>query len=165
MLQPQIQDALIPRLICDEMLQKAGRWLRAAGYDVFIPDYGQADNEIVQYARDENRILITRDRKINEYRNAEHFVLLIQENYLNEQLREISNALNIDWLYKPFSRCMICNTELEQLDLNQWYKLPEDIQEKCEVAYKCPGCERIYWPGTHVDRMIKQLRSFNRGQW
>ena len=51
-----------PRLLCDEMWQGLGRWLRAAGYDTLIIDEGRSDQTLVDLAQRIKRVLLTRDR-------------------------------------------------------------------------------------------------------
>ncbi len=49
-----------PRFVVDTMLGRLARWLRAMGYDTLYP--GQAeDRRLLQIARAEERILLTRD--------------------------------------------------------------------------------------------------------
>ena len=52
------------RLLCDEMLQGLGRWLRAAGHDTAIAAGGVADTTLVELALAESRILVTCDRAL-----------------------------------------------------------------------------------------------------
>jgi Mut7-C RNAse domain len=58
------------RFLCDEMLAGLGRWLRIAGYDTAIADCGRRDRDLVEQAHAEQRILLTRDRRLVEIRRA-----------------------------------------------------------------------------------------------
>ncbi|HEX23045.1 MAG TPA: hypothetical protein ENH21_06395, partial [Chromatiales bacterium] len=100
------------KLLCDEMLMRLGRWLRAAGYDTGLAINGENDRDLFQRARHENRRLLTRDHKLHEYRHADGTVILLRGNELDEQVHELSQRLSIDWLYRPLSRCLVCNTPL-----------------------------------------------------
>src|SRR5512143_620805 len=101
-----------PRFLCDEMLQRLGRWLRAAGYDTAIAAAGQDDRELVQQANNENRLLLTRDRHMAQFRNGRGLVMLLEPNSLTSEVADISERFAIDWLLRPFSRCLECNTPL-----------------------------------------------------
>lgn len=139
------------RMLCDEMLKGLARWLRAAGYDVAMEPDGTADRILVERALRENRLLLTRDRSLLEIRHAMRVVLLLQGNDLESCVREITRKLNIDWLFNPFSRCSLCNTQL--VDAERPADFPADI----ETTFLCPNCNKYYWHGGHVDRMRQQL--------
>ena len=155
----------IPRFVCDEMLFRLGRWLRAAGYDVVIAESGESDRELFELAHREHRLLITRDRKLAEYRNASDVIVILQQNDLKDCLQELSRQLSINWLLKPFSRCMVCNTKLIAASDVQYRELPEDIQEESEKAFYCPACKQLFWEGSHVRRMRQTLENFSRNRW
>ena len=147
------------------MLQRAGRWLRAAGYDVVIAEPGQPDNELLEQARREGRLLITRDRGLLAYRDAPEHVLLLQANQLEEVLAEISERLDIDWQRRPFSRCMECNTPLVPAPEEVKRRVPPESLREDETLLYCPRCDKPYWNGSHVKRMRRHLERFARGDW
>lgn len=149
------------RFYCDEMLKGLGRWLRAAGYDTRIQDKGGSDGTMLQAARRERRFLLTRDRKLMEFRYAPGTVILLRGNALDECVVELSNRLQLDWLYRPFSRCLICNTELVKADGAAWERVPEESRAHAKIVYCCVTCARIYWEGGHVRRMRAQLVDWN----
>ena len=61
-------DGRAPALLCDRMLIRLGRWLRAAGYDTEIAADAIADRLLLDHAIREGRLLLTRDRKLAEHR-------------------------------------------------------------------------------------------------
>ena len=149
------------KFLCDEMLKGLGRWLRAAGYDTVIADNGVADRELIKQARDEGRLLITRDRKLNEFRDAHKHVILLMSNHLQDCVRELNKIKDIDWSYRPFSRCLLCNYPLREADPGQYSQIPEEsrqiAEQKSERVYWCDHCNKPYWAGSHVRRMRKTL--------
>lgn len=153
------------RFLCDEMLARLGRWLRAAGYDVVIANPGQDDRELLQQARDEQRRLITRDRKLLEHRGALAHVTLINSNRLPGQLEEFSQYFEIDWLCKPFSRCLECNDELVEAAEEVVERVPLEALRKDETVLYCKRCDKPYWYGSHVKRMRRKLEHFTEGVW
>lgn len=146
-----------PKFFCDEMLMRLGRWLRAAGYDTAIADNGERDRDILQRARREGRLLLTRDRKLCEHRGAADTVILLQSERLDEQARELRQRLNLDWLHDPFSRCLVCNTPL-QTGAPSAAGIPDDVDR--DGLRHCPGCGRVYWDGSHVRRMRARLAAW-----
>jgi uncharacterized protein with PIN domain len=147
------------------MLQRVGRWLRAAGYDVAIAESGESDAVLMQQARYQKRLLITRDRGLAEYHDAHEYVVLLQGNRLDELLRELTERLDIDWEYKPFTRCMECNTPLVVAPPEVIPRVPKESLREGETLLYCPHCDKPYWNGSHVKRMRKQLARFARGEW
>lgn len=149
------------RFYCDEMLKRLGRWLRAAGYDTRIQEHAGSDSIMLQAARREGRLLVTRDRKLLEFRHAPGTVILLRGNTLNECVAGLSDELQLDWLYRPFSRCLVCNTELAEADRAAWDSIPETARTYAQRLYWCVTCTRIYWEGGHVRRMRARLAAWN----
>src|SRR4051812_21786929 len=54
------------RLMCDEILLRLWRWLRAAGYDTAIAEGGAEDAAVIARCAAESRVLLTRDRRLAE---------------------------------------------------------------------------------------------------
>ncbi len=146
-----------PRLLCDEMLKGLARWLRAAGYDVELEPDGTPDRRLVERAALENRLLLTRDRTLLEIRGAARVVLLLNANGIDDCARELTQTLGIDWLHRPFSRCLLCNTPLIAADR------PLGFPPHTEHLYICPTCDKYYWQGGHVTRMRHRLQSWQAG--
>ncbi len=153
------------RFLCDEMLARLGRWLRAAGYDVVIAESGEADSELLQRACDEDRLFITRDRKIQERRGAAGRLVLLEANQLSGQLQELSWLCPIDWLCRPFSRCLECNSELRVADDEVRTRVPPGALREDEPLLYCPRCDQPYWYGSHVRRMQRKLEHLSVGNW
>ena len=151
-----------PRILCDEMLTGLGRWLRAAGYDALIAAPGTADRVLLKQALAEDRLLITRDRKLMEMRHAAEVALLISANELEDCIAELNQALAIDWQLAPFSRCLLCNMPLELADHAICQRVPADVQAVNTQILYCPRCDKAYWQGSHTTRMAIKLAAFKR---
>lgn len=146
------------KFICDEMLQRLGRWLRAAGYDTKIASNSLKDCEIFDVAYKEHRLVITRDRHFKQMKDPQHLILFLQGNALEECVRELNEYLAINWLYQPFSRCLVCNTPLIALPNATLLTLaPLDIQQLHQDIRYCQSCHKLYWQGSHAQRMLKTL--------
>lgn len=155
-----MSEHVLPKLLCDEMLQRLGRWLRAAGYDTEIAMDAEPDYELLKQARREGRYLLTRDQKMLEFRNASETVILLAANSLDECAQALSEQLNIDWLAQPFSRCMVCNTEFIDASLQQLADLSLVRTEHVNAAFYCPNCRQVFWDGSHVKRMRTHLHDW-----
>ncbi len=154
-----------PRFLCDEMLQRLGRWLRAAGYDTAIASPGQDDRELVQQANYESRLLLTRDRHMAQFRNGHGLVVLLEPNSLTSEVADISCRFAINWLIRPFTRCLECNTPLIPASAEQRMRLPEGALNISDIVLYCPHCDKLYWDGSHVRRMRHTLQNFSHSMW
>ncbi len=151
-----------PKFLVDEMLQRLGRWLRAAGYDTVVAINAIPDYYLLRQAIDENRLLLTRDRKLMEHRRAPGNVILLTCNSLEECVQALTQQLHIDWQHKPFSRCLVCNTPLLDATPDQIRRAPASVHERDLPALYCPRCNQVFWEGSHVKRMRHQLVSWHR---
>ncbi len=142
------------RLLADGMLGRLARWLRLLGYDTAYDNHA-ADAELARRARAEGRILLTRDRELARRRGLR--ALLIQAESLEEQVQEVQNALGPP-PHPALSRCAVCNAELEPVAPHEIAdRVPPYVLRTQTEFHRCPGCGRIYWPGTHLRRMQEQL--------
>jgi uncharacterized protein with PIN domain len=147
--------------LCDHMLVRLGRWLRAAGYDTIIAEKTLSDPEILQEAIREDRYLITRDRHFLAMKDKFDKIVWLEGNSVDECLKELSQKLPIDWMKDPFSRCLLCNAELVPAGPEKKNKIPERVQGQKEDFLYCPACDKIYWFGTHTDRMLAKLKGLS----
>jgi len=150
------------KFLCDVMLARLGRWLRAAGYDTVIAKTGQADRDLFRLAVDEQRLLISLDRKLPEHRASNGHLLLLKSNKIIESIHELNEHLNIDWLFRPFSRCLLCNAMLVQCRPELHPKLYDDVRDTNGDVYYCNNCDQVFWRGSHVSRMRQKLESWNK---
>jgi uncharacterized protein len=151
-----------PRLLCDEMLQRLGRWLRAAGYDTAIADGGKPDADLLKQASDEGRILLTRDRGLAMGAGSTVAVVELATDELDAAARALRDGIGIDWLRAPFTRCLVDNAALHPARPAEWDRLPGRIRGLAGPLTTCPRCGRIYWPGGHQRRMRTRLEQWRR---
>lgn len=156
---------IAPKIICDQSLEDTAHWLRAAGYDVYVPFESLTSDQFSEIAQREQRVLIVHHNIANELPPSLKGVVSIDSPLVFEQIKQIGKHLKIDWLYKPFSRCMVCNTAMVKLNINQWIDLPEEIHNRTVTSCGCPSCRRIYWAGEEINRMVDQLQSFKSLDW
>jgi uncharacterized protein with PIN domain len=157
------------KLVCDEMLQGLGRWLRAAGYDTKIATNGEDDRELLQQAQHEGRLFLTRDRTLlSEHGGYAEGVVLLMSNEVSDCAAELTRRLGIDWLKAPFTRCLLCNRPLVTLTREGQPQMeepvPDDVWQRGPVLY-CEACRKAYWEGSHVRRMRAKLEAFALQQW
>lgn len=140
------------KFILDEHLGKLARYLRLCGFDTLISKEF-TDNEIVRISVSEKRIILTRDKQLLKNRLVTHGCW-IRSVHTDEQIIDVFRRFDLKNMVRPFSRCLECNSLL--IDVSK-----DDIQERLlpgtrkyfENFRKCPGCDRIYWEGSHFQRM------------
>jgi hypothetical protein len=148
------------RLLCDEMLGRLARLIRAAGHDVAMAEAGQPDNELLDRARSEDRILVTRDRRLAEA--AGDRGLLLAPADVRAQAEAVGRALALDWMAAPFTRCLMDNAPLRDATPEEVRALLATVQAGPGPFRVCPGCGRRFWPGSHVRRLQERLETLNR---
>jgi len=146
-----------PRFVLDTHLGKLARHLRLAGFDcLYRNDY--RDSEIINAALADRRIVLTRDKGLLKQRLVTHgyFVRNIES---EKQLREVVRALQLESALRPFTRCRECNAELREVPKAEVLaRLPEKVRAAYERFSLCPGCGRVYWEGTHYQRLRRLLQ-------
>jgi len=145
------------KFVADRTLGKLARKLRILGFDALYWRGGNLDGAM-KAARSEGRLLLTRSRK-TEGKAEGLNVVVIEANDPKEQLREIVKKLSLETgEEKFFRRCLLCNEELRSLDRKEAEgRVPDFILQSYQVFHACPRCQRIYWPGTHYERMKKEM--------
>ena len=143
--------------LVDKTLGKLATWLRILGYDTASGQSTDLEG-IVSQARDEARTLLTKNTKL--YKKSEGLpVLFLEANDPFRQLREVVHYFRLtikdDLL---FSRCLLCNTLLEQIDPQEAHgKVPDYIYHNHREFSRCPSCRKVYWQGTHYGHMRKMV--------
>lgn len=151
------------RFLCDVMLGRLARWLRAAGHDALLADDAEEDRRLLDMAAEEGRILLTLDRRLARRRAAPGRVVLLHSESVAEQASELRRGLGVDWLRAPFSRCVVDNTLLRPAGAEEVAALPEKVRALGGPVSECPLCHRLYWPGDHHRRMRERLESWQEG--
>jgi uncharacterized protein with PIN domain len=145
-----------PRFVADVHLGKLARHLRMAGFDTqWCNDWD--DDAIVRRSAAERRTILTRDKGMLRRSDVErgYFVRATES---EAQLAEVVRALQLEALLAPFTRCRECNVVLEEVAKEAVIdRLPQKVRGFYERFRRCPGCDRVYWEGTHFARMQEVL--------
>ncbi|MHC1567781.1 MAG: Mut7-C RNAse domain-containing protein [Candidatus Syntropharchaeia archaeon] len=146
------------KFLADTMLGKLATWLRILGYDVLYPSAD--DNSLLSIAKEEGRILITRDKTLSIRANRLNIKnIRIKSDRVMEQLKELSLQYDIE-LEPKAERCSVCNSVIEKVEdmnlLNKEY-VPRRSVEEGRDFWICTGCGRVYWEGSHWKDIKKRL--------
>jgi uncharacterized protein with PIN domain len=150
------------RFVADSHLGGLAHLLRMAGFDtLYRNDFG--DREIVGLSVAEGRIVLTRDRELLKLRELTHgcFVHALKP---AQQFKEILVRLDLFGSLRPFTLCLECNRPLRDIDKAQVIdQLPPMVRERYSRFTTCDACGRIYWEGSHWQRMRELVEAAARG--
>jgi len=147
------------KFVTDGMLGKLTRWLRMLGHDVEYTG-SMDDRELIQKARNENRILLTRD--IELYRQA---IAKGAEAFLIENPNQTANLANLAKRFNfrlevdmQASRCPKCNSKIKVVSKAKITdKIPKSTSSNYDQFWQCQGCRQVYWRGAHWKKIDKTL--------
>jgi uncharacterized protein with PIN domain len=142
---------MVRRFLADVMLERLARWLRVIGADVESAPGAAADRDRVRRATAEDRVLLTRDRRLA----ADHAggaaagdIVVVRSAPPLQQLAEVVERFDVP-VGELFTRCLLCNVPLEPA--------PDVDGANVAPARRCPRCGRVYWEGSHTRRMRAAL--------
>lgn len=153
------------KFIVDANVGKLGKWLRVAGFDTVFAGSSD-DNRIIRTAMDEKRVLLTRDTQILNRRvvsSGRLKAVLVENDQVQAQLYQVINVLQLVAEIRPFSRCIECNCLLIPKAKEEVGELVPPYVFCTKMHYmQCPQCCRIYWRGTHWERMSNELEKITK---
>ncbi len=152
-----------PKFIVDHNVGKLTKWLRMMGYDAVFFN-GSNDSHMVTRALAEDRVILTRDTQIMKRKvitDGRVKAILIASDEPVVQMRQVTQTLDLDYRFRPFSLCLECNRPLEERSKEQVKdRVPPYVFRTQKQYMECPECHRIYWRGTHWEAMTRELAGF-----
>ena len=144
------------RFVLDVHVGRLAAYLRMAGFDALYGNQA-SDAELAGIVARERRVLLTRDRYLL-MRTAVDRGYWVRSTEPKQQLVEVVQRFDLAGSMRPFTRCMHCNTILEGASTESVLeRLPPLVKDRDFFRF-CPSCQRIYWEGTHHERMSKLLQ-------
>ena len=152
-----------PRFLLDGMLGSLASWLRICGYDS-IYHIDMNDEDLLLEAKKENRILLTRDKQLFE-RSKKYDVTsyYVQGKNPVERLGYLCKNIGIS-LVPQSSRCSQCNSQIKLIDKEEIIdQIPVKSYKHYDKFWICISCGKIFWKGSHWDKIIKTLSTAQKG--
>jgi len=142
------------RFVLDGHLGRLAAFLRLAGFDaLYLRDAGDAELAAVSAA--ERRILLTRDQGLLKRRAVTHGYL-VRSTRPTAQLTDVLQRFDLRRLVRPFTRCMRCNGLLAAVSKDEVAgQVPPRSYEAFDRFLRCQGCGKIYWQGSHYERLSR----------
>jgi uncharacterized protein len=140
------------RFVLDIHLGRLAAYLRLLGFDsLYRNDF--VDEDLARISSAEERILLTRDRGL--LKRAEiTYGYCVRESEIRRQVLEVLRRFDLFDSIAPFRRCLRCNELLQPVPKESIrHKLPPRVERAYEDFHLCPACGRIYWKGSHYERM------------
>lgn len=141
-----------PCFILDTHLGKLAAYLRMLGFDT---RYGNSyeDGELALIASEEKRIILTRDRGLLKRKMVTHGYI-VRETIPRVQILEVIKRFDLPTSISPFKRCIRCNGLLEAVQKEKIIdRLQPNTMRYFDEFRICTKCSRIYWKGSHYERM------------
>jgi len=147
--------------ILDVHLGKLARILRLLGFDVlYRNDFD--DDEIIRISLDEHRIILTRDRPMLFNKVITHAHWLHSTN-AEKQATEVLRRFDLFDQVRLFCRCPVCNGRIQSVEKGDILDRLEPLtKEYYDRFFQCSDCGKIYWQGTHYDRILRRLERIRR---
>ena len=160
----QVRD--IEKFVADGHLGKLVRDLRLLGIDVTYDPVAE-DRQLVTTSNNEERALLTRDRRLLMHAAVRHGYYLRSQDPL-EQTVEVLRRFDLGPTLAPFSRCLRCNARLEPAKKADVFERLEPLTRiYYEQFRRCRGCGQVYWSGSHFDKLrarVEEVRARLAGQ-
>jgi uncharacterized protein with PIN domain len=149
------------RFIVDRMLGTLCRYLRLMGYDaasanVYAEGNRREDTLLLLRAREEHRVLLTRDRELAR-RGGDQALLITGEDVMT-QLRQLARSGLIVPVLR-LNRCSICNEYLRPASPDEVNSAPYAPRKREHLDFFwCRRCRKLYWMGSHGKDLEKRLK-------
>ncbi len=149
------------RFVADVHLGSLARHLRLLGFDTTW-ERDHDDEEIIEIACSERRIILTRDMGILKNGRVTHGYWLRNTDPAR-QLEEVVRALDLVRDIEPYVRCMECNGELRAVERSSVaHFVPLQVFLVYRDFRQCQRCHRVYWKGSHLRRLDKIIERARR---
>jgi uncharacterized protein with PIN domain len=148
------------RFIVDIQLGRLARLLRMLGFDTALRKAGES---LLDLSLREQRIILTRDRGILKVKAVTHGCC-VHSSDPREQLREVVRRFDLRGRVRPFARCMACNGSIHAVARDAVLdRLPKRTAQSFDEFYQCASCGKVYWKGSHYDRMRALVEALVEG--
>lgn len=141
------------KLVADAMLGRLATWLRVLGLDTLFSASMTAPQFLTLIGW--GRRGLTRRTSLRGLPE----IIFIESDHHQEQLVQAVTELGLKPPWEGlFTRCVRCNQELARVERSEVLeRVPEYVYRTHDYFRQCPACGRIYWAGTHPERMTGLL--------
>lgn len=142
--------------VADAHLGGLARFLRMLGFDT-VHEPHLSDAAIRGLAWQERRIVLSRDLELLKCREIARGAYVYARK-AEAQLREVVERFGLAAHARPFTLCLACNVALAPVPKAAVLaRLPPAVAASRERFMHCARCDRLYWEGSHYERMRAAL--------
>jgi uncharacterized protein len=150
------------RFAADRHLGRLARLLRLLGYDtLYSPSVSVG--MLKEAATREGRTILSRGRLERRFVGVPG-VFGVASAVAAEQLREVVEHFGLDARSGLWTRCTRCNGAIEKVERAS---VESDLDPKIfnlyQEFFRCASCRHLYWRGSHVDRILQNLKQWQVG--
>lgn len=160
----RLQRRDVTRFVADGHLGKLVRRLRVLGIDVLYDNHA-TDAQLVATALEQERALLTRDRRLLMHAAVESGYWL-RSQFAHEQAAEVIARFELRDRVRPFTRCAKCNGMLEHVSKEE---VVDQLEPLTKIYYddfrRCAECGQVYWSGSHAPKLEAQLARAGVTNW
>ena len=157
------------KFIVDAMLGDVARWLRLLGYDTLYAS-NVDDREILEKARKENRVIVTRDTGLYWRARKLGIRAVLLRNTGSSVVDKLVVLIRKTGIELPEridpskSRCPLCNGELVPVEDKSLIsgRVPPKVLSAYDRFWVCKSCGKVYWLGSHWKNIYLQLESLRK---
>ena len=143
--------------VADCMLGRLAKWLKILGFDVLYFSKAE-DKDLADLSRREDRVLLTRDTGLIEKTAKRSNRLFVRSDGWEDQVVQVLDDLGLWDEVRPNTRCIECNLPLKALARERARNLVTPfVSEHASSFAICPGCDRVFWQGTHYGDMERKI--------
>ncbi|MDE1862608.1 MAG: hypothetical protein KGI33_06825 [Thaumarchaeota archaeon] len=154
-----------PSFLVDAMLGNLAKKLRLLGYDSKY-DSSSDDAALIEAGRRQRRVILTKDEALTQAAGKAGVQwVLIRGNDEVEQIAQVAQKLGLSnfAVESDSSRCVSCNGRLIPIEkIRIFSKVPPGIYERQQKFWTCSDCKKIYWEGTHFEKLQEFARKLNQ---
>jgi uncharacterized protein len=148
------------RFVCDAALGGLARWLRGAGHEASWASR-ISDEQLIAAARASAATVLTTDSILIERRlfrdQLVPYLWLPPAFSILDQLATVFREFNLR-LKEP--RCMSCGGELRRESKETLKdRIPPKTYVWLDEYFVCSNCHKLFWKGTHWERIIARLEA------
>lgn len=138
-----------PRFFADNNVHRLGRGLRTLGYDTRL--YGDGTDDVLRkLCREEGRILLSCDSDFAGQPDC----LVLDSDRWQAQLQQVVRVFRLDPTSYRYSLCLECNQPVHSaVPTAHVGQVPDWVIEQTAPLWRCPGCSRLFWAGSHLESM------------
>jgi len=146
------------RFLLDGHLGRLAAYLRLCGLDA-AHEQAADDPDLARTSYREGRTLLTRDVGLLK-RSLVERGYFVRATRPRAQLEEVLDRFDLRDVARPFTRCMRCNGAIRAADAAEVADRVPPRAHRDQVEFRvCTGCGRVYWKGTHYERMQALLEA------